>query len=859
MSQTFTQFKILCCCVFFSGKLCFYFNPTIDLIHVVEETAEELFALDLSKPTLVCGDFNARIDVQNDEKAEFLVDLLEDLGFLLLNNVDDITYRCYNGESTIDLAFSNFPGCTAETEKSNKILLLRKHIPVLISCPLPQPIMKIESKKKRKRLVEEIDSSKVDLIKAKFDSLDLDDGYKQLCSCILDSAPLVSSATSSKKTGLKLSQEAVSLKCDLIKLHKRKRFTPQLLQDYATKKQQYKQMIIQAKQYKIQQEELHRLAEAESFPWKLNPRRNGWVSSKIPLDEWEPHFSMLYNPPPETLPLPDSDHDYQVPQLQQYDSDWFEDDEETLDLNREFTLEELSNTLKTLSDKKAVGTDEIANEHLKGSFSVMGQLWLLLFNIVLQTGLMISSWRNSIVKVLYKGKGNSQDPNSYRGIALLSHVYKWFTKLLSRRIYQFVEGSFSLPEEQFGFRRGKSTLETISHFRRHVKQALSRPRNPLFAVFVDFKKAFDFVPRNLLICKLYRLHNIRGKILRVLVTLLEYNMIKVFDGISFSEDIIQLRGVQQGDSLSPLLFILFVSDLPGFLNDVSDILHTLMFADDLVFFSTNKDDIQQALNQLSIYCRQNRLEVNLSKTKVLKFRRGGGSSDDVFYYNGRVVEHCNSYEYLGLTLQTTWTFTKHLKKVRMKAAAATFRIKNLQKLSLEGAKKFFRIMIEPIITYGLKVIWKDLNICHLRMIDSCQCDFYKKVLGLPKNTRNRKVILMAGLRLLTENLADLYGRTPTFENYVLELENKFADVEEEFFKSPVMAQDAWKRGNYDKRHLVCRVSSHGFHYKICIFGKCMDRDNSCLCKFCFERAGSLLHVLDCSVLKTKELSYFDTL
>ena len=207
-----------------------------------------------------------------------------------------------------------------------------------------------------------------------------------------------------------------------------------------------------------------------------------------------------------------------------------------------------------------------------------------------------------------------------------------------------------------------------------------------------------------------------------------------------------------------------------------------MFADDLVFFSTSKEIIQSCLNELSQYCLKNRLEINLNKTKVLKFRKGG-KSDEVFTYNGKIVSHCNSYEYLGITVQTTWTFTKHLKKKRVKAITASNCIPSLQSLSISAAVKYFQIMIEPIITYGISSIWNDLSVQHFEIIDSVWCNFFKKVLGLHRSTRNRKVILMIGLPTLVESLVkrDRVEITENYCKYIELLEEKLSLVEEEFF------------------------------------------------------------------------------
>ena len=692
--------------------VCCYFSPTCDIFTLIDEIASCLCSLQLSKPLLFCGDFNARMDTFNSgvsDKSEILNELMEDFGLSLMNNCSESTYVCQNGKSVIDLVYSNFRIDSIELEKDFPIALLRKHIPVKVSVKIPKYPSRINpaiSQPKKQRIVGNINLNKLGVIEETLGSNDLNLGNKLLCDCILDSVPDVQPKHCNSDNMITRNKELSLLKIDLIKLHKEVLKNPLVVQNYVTAKRLYKNKIKDIKKEQALTLESNRLKEAELLPWKLNPKRNGSISSNIPLEEWEPHFSQLYNPDlfhPSTLPAELMDFDYSViSMMDNLDESWFLDTDDTELLNSEITQDEVESILRTCKDKKAIGLDQIANEHLKGSFNVVGYLWVLLFNMILLTGSIVESWRSCMVKVLYKGKGCKRDPNAYRGIAFLSHPYKLFTKLLSKRLYKFVEGR-SLPDEQFGFRRGKSTTEAIKILRTYVKGNLPRG-HPVYALFVDFRKAFDLVPRQKLLFKLATIHNVRGKILKVLVSILAYSMIKVFDGLSYSEDILQVRGVQQGDSLSPLLFIMFIADLPALLKSAGRLIQILMFADDLVFYSTCKQEIQQALNLLSDYCRKNSLEVNLDKTKVLKFRRGGTVKSDVFTYDGEIVEHCSSYEYLGITLQPQWCFTKHLKKKRMKACATTYCIKDLQKLSLPAAEKYFRIMIQPIITYGIECI-----------------------------------------------------------------------------------------------------------------------------------------------------------
>ena len=776
-----------------------YFSPNIDCLAIVEEIAERLCDLNLNKPCLVVGDFNARADIPGSEKFSLLSELLEDFGFSLINERNQYTYISHNGKSVIDLVFANFDGISVKIEDTDDVVLLRKHIPLLISCKLPY-IAKEERNlhKGKRRKVRNIDVEKIVRVESMAEQGEVEKAYSELCDGILSAVPENPVRNAKPKYSLEIDTQ----KWKVYNLHQKIKNSPLLLEEYNNEKMKFKNMVAEFQRRKATKEEEERIRDAELRPWKFNVRKNGTVPCRIPLEEWNNHFQPLYNPPEDPkLPVEITrEHDYVTTMAFEINEESLFETDNTDQLNRAFTLDECQKTLMTCSDNKAVGPDSLANEHLKGSFPMVGYLWVLLFNCILMTGEIIQAWRCSVVKVLYKGKGDNKDPNSYRGIALLNHAYKWFTKMIASRISDFTEDK-SIPLEQFGFRKGRSTLDAFFKLRSYVTENL-KCKTPVYAVFIDFRKAFDMVPRDALLKKLYVLHGIRGRVLRIVASILQYNLIRIFDNISYSEEILQTRGVQQGDSLSPLLFILFTSDLPCILKDAAQILYILLFADDLVLYSTCKISIQNALNELTKYCKKNKLEVNLNKTKVLTFRKNGFSKNVAFYFDGNVVQNCSSYEYLGFTVQPSWTFSKHILRKRAKAAAASFRIKGLQGLSMNAAKKYFCIMIEPIVTYGIDIIWYDLSASQFKILDGCFFDFFKKVLGVPRCTRNRKILLLVDSPLLTESLVSRGRVRPTeaYQEYLNNFENKLADIEEEFFMSPAMKQNNWRHANYEKRH-----------------------------------------------------------
>ena len=632
-----------------------------------------------------------------NERANDLVDVLANYGFSLANQKDDLTYLCHNGGSTIDLVFLAGLMGTVKTDRLASVSAIRKHIPVSISCTLKHspPQLNIRKKIPRKIYPELLDGGKITAIADVLKNGELDAAYDGLCSLILDAVVVLRPEDTWQTSSIiERDSECRKLRHEILRLHHQIPQRPWLFGKLASVKRAFVNKVKEVRTQKLVSEENRRIEAAERFPWKLNPRRNGSFNCPITGDAWKNHFHVLFNP--------ETGVEVRI------DENWFNESRDTLEfLNADFTEEELSNTLFSSADHKATGMDDISNEHIKGSFLHLSHIWLLLFNLILSTGSIVSGWSESILCVLFKGKGDTEDTNGYRGIAWLSHCFKWLTKCIANRIYRLTVNT-SIPDEQYGFLRGKSTIDAIKKLRSAVKNR----KQSLYAVFIDFRKAFDSVPRNLLIYKLFHLHNIRGRILKLLLCIYSFNTVRVFDGIALGDPISQFVGVLQGDSLSPLVFILFIADIPSILSAIRN-LYSVLYADDLVVYSESLECVQKAVDVLYFYFSQNGLSVNVAKTKVMKFRDGGRlKNNDVVYYGDTELAFCKEYEYLGIMLQTSWTFTRHLRLKRNKFLIALNSSRNLRDLSLDGAKRYFDTMLKPIVTYGLEAIWSDLKTHH---------------------------------------------------------------------------------------------------------------------------------------------------
>ena len=276
------------------------------------------------------------------------------------------------------------------------------------------------------------------------------------------------------------------------------------------------------------------------------------------------------------------------------------------------------------------------------------------------------SWGRGIIHPIYKGKGSLKEAKNYRGITLLNCTLKIYTGVLCNRLTEWVEKRKLLVKEQAGFRKGFGTVDNAFVLNFLVEKEIQR-KGKLYTCFIDFKRAFDSVNREFLWKKMSRL-GLPEKFVRILMSVYAKVEMKVcVNGDECTRGFEAERGVRQGCKLSPLLFALFINDLPEYLENVEmhapcigvNEVKMLMYADDVVLVSQSAVGLQRGLNKVNEYSSKYELQVNVEKTKVMIFK-SGRKRDRKFYYGGKDnIEVVSSFKYLGLLFQENGAWTKH--------------------------------------------------------------------------------------------------------------------------------------------------------------------------------------------------------
>ena len=127
---------------------------------------------------------------------------------------------------------------------------------------------------------------------------------------------------------------------------------------------------------------------------------------------------------------------------------------------------------KKLKSHKSSGIDQIINEFFKHSPDKLIPVYAQLFNIILSTGIVPDDWAISIIRPIYKNKGDDTDPNNYRGISLLSCFGKLFTSCLNERLSNFVKAHDTVGPEQAGFKSDQlvhdPTEDLVSYLKLYI-------------------------------------------------------------------------------------------------------------------------------------------------------------------------------------------------------------------------------------------------------------------------------------------------------------------------------------------------------------------------------------------------------
>ena len=264
----------------------------------------------------------------------------------------------------------------------------------------------------------------------------------------------------------------------------------------------------------------------------------------------------------------------------------------------EVTTSSVKKILSGLNKNKASGPDEIPPSILSEAAEELTEPITLLFRRSLESGTLPSEWKMAHVSPIYK-KGNKAAVNNYRPVSLTCVLCKVLEKFVRESILNHLMENNIITPHQHGFVPGRSCitqlLESLDEWTRILED-----NGSVDIIYTDFQKAFDSVPHKRIAQKLNAC-GIRGSLLDWIVDFLAERKQKVvINGCESTEGRVT-SGIPQGSVLGPLLFVIYINDLPRGLNTTAK-----MFADDTKVFvrSDNEEgakNLQKDLDSLQTW------------------------------------------------------------------------------------------------------------------------------------------------------------------------------------------------------------------------------------------------------------------
>ena len=381
-------------------------------------------------------------------------------------------------------------------------------------------------------------------------------------------------------------------------------------------------------------------------------------------------------------------------------------------INENITPAEIDNVFRSIKTNKAVGSDMVSNEMLTSSANVILPYLTRLFQYLFLNGVFPECWSISTIVPIYK-KGNNSLCSNYRPISLTSLVSKLYTGILNNRIKQYLDYNDILCNEQGGYREGYAPIDHIFTLYSCIHRQFVKDRK-LYVAFVDYKCCFDSVTRDGLFNVLRKI-GIDGKLLHAIKAVYVNVQARVRNNNQLSDLFSCESGLKQGCLCSPSLFLIFINELSIALNrdgkhgiqllPGSEVIFHLLFADDALLISDTVTGLQNQLNVMNQQSKRLGLEVNLDKTKIVVFRKGGFLSRfEKWSYNDDPLQVVNCYKYLGVDFTTMLSFNNLTGAFVSKAKQAIHEIlsslKKIDCYNLDVFTKLFDSKVKPILLYG---------------------------------------------------------------------------------------------------------------------------------------------------------------
>ena len=389
------------------------------------------------------------------------------------------------------------------------------------------------------------------------------------------------------------------------------------------------------------------------------------------------------------------------------------------------TQEMVKEKLLKLNINKSCGPDGIHPHVLQRTANAMCTPLAAIFQLSLDRNECPEDWKVANVTPIHK-KGDRTDPSNYRPVSLTSQVCKVLESVVRRYIIDHINENNLMSEAQHGFREGRSCLtnllETLEAWTQIIEDG-----DGVDVAYLDFRKAFDLVSHKHLIYKMSK-YGIKGQILNWVEDFLKDRSQRVVIRGTASSSQKVTSGVPQGSVLGPVLFLIFINDLP--LNILSPL---SLFADDSkiftrivdkknkerIYMNAGSDVLQQDLISVLEWAKRWKMEFNVEKCKIMHI----GQEDNqkhIYNMDGKDLVETLSEKDLGVLIDCNLDFGNHIREIVGRANRMLGMIRvSFACLNKKMFLNLYTALIRPLLEYCVQV-WSPHLRKYIKLIEGVQ-------------------------------------------------------------------------------------------------------------------------------------------
>ena len=398
--------------------------------------------------------------------------------------------------------------------------------------------------------------------------------------------------------------------------------------------------------------------------------------------------------------------------------------------NLEFSDDEVLKILLGLDTNKAIGPDKLSPYFLKSFAVEINSSLCYIFRMSFDSGIIPNDWLRANVIPIHKSS-NKENVENYRPVSLLSIVSKICERIIHNKIYPYIFSQLS--NKQHGFIKGRSTCSQMLNFVHEIGNSLDNS-GQTDTIYLDFSKAFDTVSHSYLLQKL-KLFGLSDGLLKWFHSYLSNRFQRVVVNGGTSDWLPVHSGVPQGSILGPLLFCIFIDDMPRVIRSSN----LLLYADDTKCYKNINSigdcfDLQADLDLLLEWSCKWNMKFNAKKCKVFTVTRQNNPVNFHYNLNGQVLERVTNIRDLGIILDSDLTWSTHVTSIVKKANQMSYLVKRSvgHSAPIPVKKQLYLSLVRSNVEYCSQV-WGGISKQENVMLEKVQRTATKYILGYPSD------------------------------------------------------------------------------------------------------------------------------